>query len=65
MVSLWGNKKNGEDQQQDNGESSDNMPRTSEEHREPTERDSLLPREHGRPRQDGFLDPDDPAVGCE
>ncbi|QIW95896.1 hypothetical protein AMS68_001414 [Peltaster fructicola] len=64
MVSLWGSNKNGDDQAQDNHrESSDNMPRASEdEHHEPTERDRLLPREHGRPRQDGYLDPDDPAV---
>lgn len=47
----------------DNTDNTNNMPRRSEDdHREPTERDRLLPREQNRPRQDGYLDPDDPAV---
>lgn len=64
MVSLWGTNKNGDEQAQETHiEHSNDMPRASEdEAREPTERDRLLPREQGRSRHDGYLDPDDPAV---
>ena len=61
MVSLWGSK-NGEDRDEgdeaeQNDEHSNQQPRRSGG-REPDERTRLLP-----PRNDGFLDPDDPAVG--
>ena len=60
MVSLWGSKNDeerpeGEDAET-NGEDSRPPPRHSGG-REPDERTRLLP-----PRNDGFLDPDDPAV---
>lgn len=72
MVSLWGTKKDNDDQEEpqvNGGESADNssnMARTSEEgrprsRRAPNERDPLLPS-HGPPHSDGYLDPDDPAV---
>lgn len=60
MVSLWGSK-NGEehdgDEAEQNGDDSNQQSRRSGG-REPDERTRLLP-----PRNDGFLDPDDPAVG--
>ncbi len=60
MVSLWGSK-NGEerdhgDDAEDDGGDGGHQPRHSGG-REPDERTRLLP-----PRNDGFLDPDDPAV---
>ena len=59
MVSLWGSK-NGEERNhgdaENDGEDSGHQPRHSGG-REPDERTRLLP-----PRNDGFLDPDDPAV---
>ncbi len=60
MVSLWGSK-NGEehdegDEAEQNGDDSNQQTRRSGG-REPDERTRLLP-----PRNDGFLDPDDPAV---
>ena len=58
MVSLWGSK-NGEerpDGEETNGEHSRQESRHSTG-RDPDERTRLLP-----PRNDGFLDPDDPAV---
>ena len=60
MVSLWGSK-NGEerdegDEAEQSGDDSNQQPRRSAG-REPDERSRLLP-----PRNDGFLDPDDPAV---
>lgn len=60
MVSLWGSK-NGEergegDEPEQNGDDHDQQTRRSGG-REPDERTRLLP-----PRNDGFLDPDDPAV---
>ena len=60
MVSLWGSKNgdersHGDDAESDRGDSG-HQPRHSGG-REPDERTRLLP-----PRNDGFLDPDDPAV---
>ena len=60
MVSLWGSKdgderNHGDDAENDGGDSG-HQPRHSGG-REPDERTRLLP-----PRNDGFLDPDDPAV---
>ena len=60
MVSLWGSK-NGEEQQ-DAGEGENHGDESRQSHRqsggpEPDERTRLLP-----PRNDGFLEPDDPAV---
>ncbi|KAI4201226.1 MAG: hypothetical protein LQ350_003403 [Teloschistes chrysophthalmus] len=59
MVSLWGSK-NGEDQQHGaDGDHDENDNRhQSRQNREPDERTRLLPHQ----RNDGFLDPDDPAV---
>ena len=58
MVSLWGSK-NGEEQQHENDDApnDDNNRQPSHHGREPDERTRLIP-----PRNDGFLDPDDPAV---
>ncbi|KAL8970000.1 MAG: hypothetical protein Q9183_001720 [Haloplaca sp. 2 TL-2023] len=58
MVSLWGTK-NGEEQQHDaDGDRDDSNSRQPSRHsREADERTRLLP-----PRNDGYLDPDDPAV---
>lgn len=63
MTSLWGSKKNGEQDPETNGEAlhDDDMPRQAER-REPTERDRLLPANPRPPHADGYLDPDDPAV---
>ena len=62
MVSLWGSK-NGEERPDDNeAETDGNDSRREPRHsggREPDERTRLLP-----PRNDGFLDPDDPAVSA-
>lgn len=60
MVSLWGSK-DGEEQVEveggeQNGEESRHPPRHSRGP-DPDERTHLLP-----PRNDGYLDPDDPAV---
>jgi len=63
MVSLWGSKKNGEQQQP---EEEDQDQRAASSHSQPSrpsdeanERTRLLPRhEHGV----GYLSPDDPAV---
>jgi hypothetical protein len=60
MVSLWGSK-NGEernegDETEQDGEDSRRQPRHSGGP-DPDERTRLLP-----PRNDGFLEPDDPAV---
>ena len=60
MVSLWGSK-NGEehdegDDAEQNGDDGNQSTRRSRG-REPDERTRLLP-----PRNDGYLDPDDPAV---
>ena len=63
MVSLWGSK-NGEDQNDGDatieGDDGRQAPRhgDSGRGRNPDERTRLLP-----PRSDGYLDPDDPAVG--
>lgn len=63
MPSLWGskNKDNGEDNDEARPESRPD----SRSMREPTERDRLLPDNSNRrpPQADGYLDPDDPAVG--
>ncbi|KAI4116003.1 MAG: hypothetical protein LQ345_003504 [Seirophora villosa] len=57
MVSLWGSK-NGNDQQHgDDSANEDNSRQPSRQGREADERTRLLP-----PRNDGYLDPDDPAV---
>lgn len=62
MVSLWGSKDDREDRedsdarQTDGEESRQHTPHQSGG-RDPDERTRLLP-----PRNDGFLDPDDPAV---
>ena len=69
-MSLWGTKKNDDQNDQDhpegaeNGESAENMPRNSQDsrRRDPTERDRLLPSRLPPPHSDGYLDPDDPAV---
>ncbi|KAL8842402.1 MAG: hypothetical protein Q9170_000530 [Blastenia crenularia] len=57
MVSLWGSK-NGDDRQpeEDNANEEENR-QPSRQSRETNERTRLLP-----PRNDGYLDPDDPAV---
>ncbi|KAF2716319.1 integral membrane protein [Polychaeton citri CBS 116435] len=68
MVSLWGSKKDSdEDGVGRNGSGGEDRPRssqsTSQNHpRDASERDPLLgtPRRH--PHADGYLDPDDPAV---
>lgn len=59
MVSLWGSK-NGEEQQHGvDGDHDENDNRNqSRQNREADERTRLLPHQ----RNDGFLDPDDPAV---
>ncbi|KAI4260421.1 MAG: hypothetical protein LQ352_000283 [Teloschistes flavicans] len=59
MVSLWGSK-NGEEQQQgaDGGHDEDDNRHLSRQSREADERTRLLPPQ----RNDGYLDPDDPAV---
>ena len=60
MVSLWGSKKDDEPDQGDDAEHVGGEGRHQPRHsggREPDERTRLLP-----PRNDGFLDPDDPAV---
>ncbi|KAL8950753.1 MAG: hypothetical protein Q9222_003227 [Ikaeria aurantiellina] len=58
MVSLWGSK-NGDEQQQNEADDVDNESnrQPSRHGRDPDERTRLLP-----PRNDGYLDPDDPAV---
>lgn len=63
MVSLWGSKDNGEeheegDESPPDGEESRRQPQRHSRGQDPDERSRLLP-----PRNDGFLDPDDPAVG--
>ena len=60
MVSLWGSKNgeehnDGDDAEQDGDDGE--QPTRRSRGREPDERTRLLP-----PRNDGFLDPDDPAV---
>lgn len=62
MVSLWGSKDDGGDRE--DGDTTPTDGEASREHaprrsggRDPDERTRLLP-----PRNDGFLDPDDPAV---
>ena len=69
MVSLWGssskndeeereplNGENGEDGEEDTGAARASPRRAERRHREPDERSRLLPR------NEGYLDPDDPAV---
>lgn len=61
MVSLWGSK-NGEERSEAEGETGDEASEDRQPSRrsggpDPDERTRLLP-----PRNDGFLDPDDPAV---
>ena len=65
MVSLWGSKNNenddGDDGTPTDGEGSrpqSRNPPAERRSRDPDERTRLIP-----PRHDGFLDPDDPAVG--
>ena len=62
MSSLWGSKKDGNDETHQNGdqeEAESSRPATGRQpdRRDPDERTRLLP-----PRNDGYLDPDDPAV---
>ena len=68
MVSLWGSKKDGEGEREGEREDGDapatdgeagthDNPRHSDGH-DADERTRLLP-----PRREGYLDPDDPAVG--
>ncbi|KAI4160647.1 MAG: hypothetical protein LQ342_005580 [Letrouitia transgressa] len=57
MVSLWGSKKAGEPQENDDTPSGEHSRQPSHLDREPDERTRLL-----QPRNDGYLDPDDPAV---
>jgi hypothetical protein len=63
-MALWGKKKerdeHGEDAPTTNGEGS----RRSAEHNEPTERTRLLQERPPPIQNDGYLDPDDPAVSC-
>ncbi|KAK3675633.1 hypothetical protein LTR78_004274 [Recurvomyces mirabilis] len=65
-MSLWGTKKqNGTDDHAEDEEhhNDDNMARSQPSRsREPNERDRLLPSNPRPPHQDGYLDPDDPAV---
>ncbi|KAL9604842.1 MAG: hypothetical protein Q9219_000290 [cf. Caloplaca sp. 3 TL-2023] len=57
MVSLWGSK-NGEERQHEDHDANDEENRQHSRHnRDADERTRLLP-----PRNDGYLDPDDPAV---
>ena len=60
MVSMWGSKNGeerteGDDTEHDGGDSRQHVRHSGGS--EPDERTRLLP-----PRNDGFLDPDDPAV---
>ncbi|KAL9623788.1 MAG: hypothetical protein Q9160_002019 [Pyrenula sp. 1 TL-2023] len=61
MVSLWGSKKNGEDEEdgstRDTSSSQQQHPRDTSHRREPDERTRLLP-----PQNEHYLSPDDPAV---
>ena len=60
MVSLWGSK-NGEEEEDQNGDNVNDgegsRPNSGRRGRDADERTRLLP-----PRNDGYLDPDDPAV---
>lgn len=58
MVSLWGSK-NGDDQHTDGDSANDedNSRQQPRQSRDADERTRLLP-----PRNDGYLDPDDPAA---
>lgn len=64
MPSLWGsNKPNGDDtHEEEQAEQRDFGSRPNSSMREPTERDRLLPTNPRPPHEDGYLDPDDPAV---
>ena len=61
MVSLWGSStKNSEDEEHENGDTTqdgEESRQPSRQRQRPDERTRLLP-----PRNDGYLDPDDPAV---
>jgi hypothetical protein len=64
MVSLWGSKKDNRHDEEGSAQQTD-APRESSDvnRREPDERTRLLPsRGPPPPRNDGYLDPDDPAV---
>lgn len=61
-MTMWGNKKGDEtngDAPATNGDGSHSF-----EGEEPTERTRLLQQRPPPVQQDGFLDPDDPAVSC-
>ncbi|KAK3110539.1 hypothetical protein LTR53_015055 [Teratosphaeriaceae sp. CCFEE 6253] len=67
MTTLWGSKKNDDEQENEgvNGQSDDMAASQSRgsRSRDPTERDRLLPSNpRPPPNRDGYLDPDDPAV---
>ena len=60
MVSLWGTKNDNKGRDEDDEQDGDNQSSRAPEHghREPDERTRLIPP----PNNDGYLDPDDPAV---
>ena len=59
MVSLWGSKNEEERQEnEDTAPAEHSRQQQSSQGREPDERTRLLP-----PRNEGYLDPSDPAVG--
>ena len=71
MVSLWGSKKNDEEQEAgstrgSNSRGGSRAPPSREEYEQreadADERTRLLPRQPRPPHADGYLDPDDPAV---
>ena len=67
MVSLWGNKDDSGENERAEGHDGDDSragpDESTRDHGDADERTRLLPQTHQRrPRRDGYLDPDDPAV---
>ena len=68
MVSLWGQNKDDDRENErtgghDGGDSGAGPGESAGDHGDADERTRLLPQTHQRrPRRDGYLDPDDPAV---
>lgn len=58
MVSLWGSKNGDDRQHEDEAANGEDSRQPSRQSREPDERTRLLPPH----RNEGYLDPDDPAV---
>lgn len=63
MVSLWGNKSQNGDDPVDNHDGTEEVVVVRPRSREPDERTRLLAVPPRPSRADGYLDPDDPAVG--